>query len=689
MNTGRPRLLVYADEDYLIPIIIDEDGKLCKYEAPGGSSNRLWLYFLSSSNGIFYDKSFKSRALFRENGYYCNIWDALEKDQQMMIGNKEQPFWSLLHTSVLGELKAFWDRSTSVPFSYNNYSIPTVYLFADSEAISECSKSRFLQKMKEEGFPPISFSVNPIIPVCRYVQTEISSFKPEFGNSILFLNSVGETLRFSSAVFDGESFLTDGKTGRVENFGETPLKNALVRHIVDAVDHSCGRILTTTEKREAEYRYQLRNADKWFNIRREENGDFDVEDFLFSFDPEGQSPRTTFVHGSFLETEQENTARQAIEKINQFVYEVLGQKPVFIVFFGEAFEDDTFTTKILQKLYIKDKIVFTPNTFAKALFQYFDIFQEKEESIERFDKIFKDIQRENKGVSEWIRNASKIIAIEKDLSNGKKELEAALKKDNDCFTEMMNKCANHLKKSRFEEARNSLSIYELPSSRVVSAKRDAQSAREKSREMTPLYERIECIGRARLKVSTIHELEDTILTLSKKTEENAAAISAKQTRIDELEARHPDYIALKRKFDREKDYRTRKSLIEQMRGITEEELPEITLTHVTAKLSAQIEVGGNCFKKTRTLKFSVVIDRGEQLPCGAELHIATKSLTSVEDRMCYSFDIPKGSSGTITGELRLPHPFVEPKKTIYLYLFPNEEVVDKNAIHAEFIYVKQ
>ena len=126
-----------------------------------------------------------------------------------------------------------------------------------------------------------------------------------------------------------------------------------------------------------------------------------------------------------------------------------------------------------------------------------------------------------------------------------------------------------------------------------------------------------------------------------------------------------------------------------MRRITEEELPEILLPHVSAELSAQIEVGGNFFRRIRTLKFSVVIDKGEQLPCDAELHIATKSLTSVEDRMCYSFEIPKGTSGTITGELKLPHQFIEPRKTIYLYLFPNEDVVDKNAIKADFIYVKQ
>lgn len=686
MSSGKPKLLVYADEDYLIPIIIDEDGKLCKYEATGDLSNRLWLYFQSSSSGVFYDKSFKSRALFNENGFYCDLWKALTDQKTVMIGNQEHPFWDLLRTSsFIKDVRSFWDRSTTVSLNQ----IPTVYLFADSEVITNEAKYLFLDLMGKEGFSPISFSVNPNIPICRFVQKEISSFVPEFGDNILFLSSVGETLRFSSAVYDGESFLTDGRTKRVENFGDAPLKNALIRYIVDSIDRSCGGILATPEKKEAEYRYQLRNADKWFSIRREKNGDFDVEDFRFSFDPDNQSPRTTLVRGSFLETEQENTVRQAIEKINQFVYDVLGKKPFFIVFAGEAFDDDSFTSKILQKLDIKGKIILTPNTFAKALFQYFDLFPDKEERVDSFKRVLEDIKRENKGVSEWISNASKIISIERDLKICKQDLEAAINSDDICFKEMLEECAAYLRKSKFEEARNSLSLYELPSSKVDSAKKDALSARSRSVDMAPVYDRIEVIGKARQKVLSIHDLEDKIQLLSAIPEENASKISVRRNRIDELEEKYPEFLCLKRRFEREKDFRTRKALLEQMRAITEEDLPEILLPHVTAQLSAQIEAGGNIFRRTKVLKFSVTLNPGEQLPCDAELHISTKSLTSVEDRMCYSFEIPKGTSGTISGELKLPHQFVEPKKTIYLYLFPNEDVVDKNAIKAEFIYVKQ
>lgn len=686
MNSGRAKLLVYSDEDYLIPIIVDEDGKLCKYEATGDSSNRLWLYFQSSPNGVFYDKAFKNRALFKEDSFYCNLWGALTTDETVSIGNQERPFWDLLRaSSFIKDIIAFWGRSTTVSVNC----IPTVYLFADSEVITDDAKSHFIEKMEQEGFAPVSFSVNPIIPICKYIQKEISSFKPSFGDSVLFLSSVGETLRFSSAVFDGESFLTDGRTRRVDNFGDAPLKNALIRYVVDSIDRSCGGIFATPARKEAEYRFQLRNADKWFNIRRDRNGDFDVDDFKFSFDPESQSPRTTLVRGSFLEAEQEDTVRQAIEKIKLFVNEVLRKDPCFIVFSGEAFEDDSFSSKILQKLEIKEKIILTTNTFAKALFQYFNLFPDKEERFNNFKKISLGIQRENKGVSEWIRNASRINAIEKDLSICQKDLEDALKSDDAILQEMLNKCAAHLRKSRFEEARKALSLYELPSSRVVNSKKDALSVRSSSIEMAPIYERIEVVGKARQMVIWIHSLEDKIQSLSSVADENASCICSKLARIDELEEKHPEYLVLKWKFEREKDFRTRKALLEKMRAITEEELPEITLPHVSATLSANIVISGKFCKKTKILKFQVDIDSDKQLPCDAELHIATKSLTSVEDRMCFSIDIPKGTAGSFSGELKLPHQFVEPKKTIYLYLFPNESVIDKNAIKADFIYVKQ
>lgn len=686
MSSGRPTLLVYSDEDYLIPIIVDEDGKLCKFEAAGNSSNCLWLYFQSSPNGVFYDKSFKSRSLFKENGFHCNLWDALTKDERVLIGNQERPFWDLLRaSSFIKDIKTFWDCSTIESVN----SIPTVYLFADSEVITDEAKYHFIEKMEQEGFTPISFSVNPIIPICNYIQTEISSFNPSFGDNVLFLSSVGDTLRFSSAVYDGESFLTDGWTRRVDNFGDAPIKNSLIRYVVDSIDRSCGGILATTAKKEAEYRFQLRNADKWFNIRREKNGDFDVEDFKFSFDPESQRPRTTLVRGSFLKAEQENTVRQAIEKIKQFVYDILGKDPCLVVFSGEAFEDDSFTSAILQKLNLTQKIILTTTSFPKALFQYFKLYPDKEESFENFNKVSLGKQRENKGVSEWIRNASRINAIEKDLSVCKRDLEAALKSDNTILQEMLDKCTAHLHKSRFEEARKALTLYELPSSRVVASKKDALTVRSSSIDMAIIYENVEVVGKARQMVTWIHSLEDKIQSLCSVADENASCISAKLARIDQLEEKHPEYLGLKRKFERENDFRTRKMLLEQMRSITEEELPEITLPHVTATLSANLEIKWNFLKKSKILKFQVDIDSEEQLPCDAELHIATKSLTSVEDRMCYSVDIPKGTSGSFTGEMKLPHQFVEPKKTIYLYLFPNEDVVDKNAIKADFIYIKQ
>ena len=184
--------------------------------------------------------------------------------------------------------------------------------------------------------------------------------------------------------------------------------------------------------------------------------------------------------------------------------------------------------------------------------------------------------------------------------------------------------------------------------------------------------------------------------VEKKCEDRLATVAAENVRYGEEAASWKkkyenlvEYIRLKQKLDSEKDYRNRKKLLDQIRSISDDNLPEISLPQVTARLSAHIDVVGGLLNKKKVLKFSVTLNPGEKLPCDAELHIATKTLTSVDDYMCCSFRIPKGTSGTFSDELQLPNVYVDPKKTIYLYLFPDKNAVDRNAIKADFIYVKQ
>lgn len=680
---AKAQLLIYAEEDFLFPLIIDGGGRLCRYSAPDGTVTRLWLYFNVSTSGINYGKIFKSKALAGLEDYCCGLWNALENGRKISVERSEYGFFELLRrSSMISDLKKFWADSTGLQEPV----IPVHYLFADS--ISSDARKKFMEEMQTLDFECCSFSVNPAAPLCSYILRTAPSFKPVFGDNVLIMNAVSEALRFSSPVYDGEQFLSDGQSRRVEGFGDSPLKTALVKYIVDTVDSGTG-YLTTPEKRDAEYLFQLSNADKWFSLSRKRAGDFDIEDFRYSFAQDRSIPYTCTVKAHFLETEQENAVRGALAQIKSYINDTLGKNPSFIIFCGETFEEDDFTPKILSRLEIKNYIILTPTLLADALFEFFRICPDMNESLGEFNVIASRVKKENAGVSDWVSYAGKINRMEDDLKDTGRFLEEAVRADRRQVEEMLSVCDGYLKRSKFADARATLQRYAIPSASVSSCISDAEAVLRNSVGMTPVYERVEPVGRAKEKISSIRRLEDEVRALEAEADRNASELSEKLAKVDDYEAKYPEYKKLRREFDLAGTLREKRELRLKLLDYTMEELPELELEHVRATIDAELEKRGGFFKKKSVLKFTVTIEKNRELPCDAELHIATRALTSAEDRMCYIYEIPKGTEGRVSGEVELPQRYIEPKKTINLYLFPAEDVLDKKAVTADFKYIKQ
>lgn len=686
-------LLIYADEDYILPIIKNEESKLCEFATAGGDDSRLWLYFQTSSNGVSYGKDNKYPALSRDSGYYAHLWQALVDNQRVEISNTSRPFFDLLrNSSFLKDLKDFWQRSTAE--SAEN--IPTVYLFADSEVIPKEARSRFIQEMEQEEFSTVSFSVNPFVPICNYVGQEWGDIRPEFGDSILLLNSVGDSLRFSSVTYDGKDFLTDGKNERVENFGDSPIKMALVRYVVDKSNKAGGGVgILNADKLEFECRYQYRNADRWFALAKDRNGhfrDFDVEDFRFSFETPDLPPHAVYVPQNVLDSQRNDMVNTAIQRINRYAENVLGKKASFVVFCGAAFEDADFTDKILRKLDIHQKMILTTRQLSKALFCYFSLFPDWKEDIRNAKQIFEQKERECKSVSRWIEHAVKISTIKRKLMEAMENLNHALEHDQSLCDEMFKKCANSLKASSFDEALKALALYELPSDRFFSSISTAKIARQESLDMSVIYESVESIGNAGAIVNEIHQLEEDIMRISNEPEEWKTLLSNRRKQVDFYREHYQEYLSLKSGFSRETDYHKKKDILNRLKEISEEELPVLTgeLPHVSAFLSGRVETRRRFFGKSYTLKYKVQIEAGKSLPCDVELHLATRALIMVTDRMCVSIPIPKGTSGTVEGEVSIPdsNKYIEPGKTINMYLFVHQDVLDRGVVDAKMVCVK-
>ena len=255
--------------------------------------------------------------------------------------------------------------------------------------------------------------------------------------------------------------------------------------------------------------------------------------------------------------------------------------------------------------------------------------------------------------------------------------------------EMLSVCDGYLKRSKFADARAALQRYAIPSASVSSCISDAEAVLRNSVGMTPVYERVEPVGRAKEKISSIRRLEDEVRALEAEADRNASELSEKLAKVDDYEAKYPEYKKLRREFDLAGTLREKRELRLKLLDYTMEELPELELEHVRATIDAFLEKRGGFFKKKSVLKFTVTIEKNRELPCDAELHIATRALTSAEDRMCYIYEIPKGTEGQVSGEVELPQRYIEAKKTINLYLFPAEDVLDKKAVTADFKYIKQ
>ena len=106
---AKAQLLIYAEEDFLFPLVIDGGGRLCRYSASDGTVSRLWLYFNVSTSGINYGKIFKSKALAGLEDYCCGLWNALENGRKIRVERSEYGFFELLRrSSMLSDLKKFW-----------------------------------------------------------------------------------------------------------------------------------------------------------------------------------------------------------------------------------------------------------------------------------------------------------------------------------------------------------------------------------------------------------------------------------------------------------------------------------------------------------------------------------------------------------------------------------------------------
>ena len=146
-----PRLLLYIEEDYILPLAIDADGKVHEYAKD--DENRLWLYFNSAEHSVDYARKYRGKVASSEYGYYGNIFENIVSGKTAIINGRDLPYFDLLKLSaVLTGIRQFYQETTGD----SSVNIKTSFVFAESVGFD--GRKAFLEGMSRNGFEPVAFS---------------------------------------------------------------------------------------------------------------------------------------------------------------------------------------------------------------------------------------------------------------------------------------------------------------------------------------------------------------------------------------------------------------------------------------------------------------------------------------------------------------------------------------------------
>lgn len=676
-----PRLLIYVEEDYLLPVAFDADGRLEKYTK--NDDNRLWLYFHSYGQQVEYARKYARNVALGQYGFYGNFFESLVRGQKASIAGQDFPYFDLLRqSSCLRSIASFYKEHTGDRAA----SVPTSFIFAESVPLE--ARKIFLSGMETNGFKVKSFSVSISKLLTEYVSST-RSLDFSFSDHVLMIASAAGTIRLSTIVYDGDNFLSDGTCKVIHGVGDAPLKDALVRFVVDTVDRNKG-YLTTPEKRSAEYAYQYANVEKWLGIRRNANGDFDIDDFAYSFEPE--MCFSCQVSGTLFKSVQEDAVRNTVAAINAYREAVIGPDMRLAVFVGHAFDDDNFVSMMRASLGNPQVVTLTSSRIPEAFKAFGPDYLSSDEPLDKFDALTALQRKDSIAISKWIETASKMRSLLEAFEDELPKIEKHVKSDIDLVDQMQNMRDCALRTSNFAFAKEKLKVYEVPGENTRVSKSVICRLLDDKDEMAPVFESVESIAGARLVIERIEQYAEAAVGFIAAIKAIDDRLAALRGEVVFFESHYDEYLELKKKFQRAKTLVEKREIVEAMESLTMEPLPALKLNPVSVRLHGQIRVEKSGFlglKKKRYLEYSAVVLNNESLPCNAILDISTDAQIKANtgDSRCIACDFKAGES-SLSGEIQLPDGRLNEGSPIYIYLFVAPDVLDKTAIDAPYFIVK-
>jgi tetratricopeptide (TPR) repeat protein len=248
-------LVLHIDVEFIAGIVYT-NGNV--YPVTNGKEELLWLYFFNNPHQHRISFGKENRTHFNNGGlnYYGKFFELIETEQEKFtVRGIEKNAIELLEYS--GLLKTLKEKYSSITHEQPD-NIPTLITF--SLSISELAKQKTIDYFKNQGFQIHSYTI-PLSELVCYYPFSKKDFIPN-SNTVLLLAATNTSLHLMKLVFTDNYFMIDGKVKTYEGKGMDPRKRALVRFVVNEVNHATGALSSDKEK-EAECEKMEPKAEEW------------------------------------------------------------------------------------------------------------------------------------------------------------------------------------------------------------------------------------------------------------------------------------------------------------------------------------------------------------------------------------------------------------------------------------------
>lgn len=670
-----PVLLLHVGEDFLLPVIFDRAGN--PYDMAADASRRLWLYFDTQGPEVDYGFRYKSAFARRDPSCYGDFFRSLEREgSRAQIWGRPCFVFDLLRLStLLKDLKDLYERV--IHSSYTD--IPTAYVF--SECIPENSRMRFMEGMEKEGFKTVGYSHLLTDCIVGYVARQDVSLQPSFGDTVLVVVSDNDRLQMTQSVFDGETWMSDGVFSIVEDFSDSPLKDGLVRYVMETIDRQNGFLVDDAKWKE-EFEYQRPNADRWLALPRDREGNFHIMDFRYKGQERQFSCR---VSSRQLEVEREQRLQVAIGALRKYKDEQIGESLKRIVFCGAAFDDADLVDIMVRSLGKPKDYRITSASLHRVFHSFMADYGKETEDYCNYERTMQASLEARGGIHKWISSATSIRKLRLALQDELGRLQEHFKKDEQSMKAMGQEYEDAMKASRFEDALQAITRSRIPSESMEKTIRTATEELVKVQEMEDqVFDKVKGVGRAGKVIEEIKELEKQIREQIKASKGQEDQLKAWKSERIQYKDSYEEYQRLRADFNRSRNPLERRRLHERMKNMTKEPLPALELPHVSVHVDGKVEVRGkrSFGKGEKVLSVWMDVLDGNTLPCEALLCISKHGLVEPgEDGPdCIVIKVPK-KTDAFSKEIHVDQePRLHGVSHVNIYVFPALEEIDRDAI---------